>query len=132
MGDLALSRLLEGLQSSSLFAVRADRGGETGELLEAADTPAAAAFKRCWRRPGLRPKRCPVKGASKLGVGGFMRPARGSLNPGGAPAGEVVVLAGLVDPEVVVGAAGGPPAPVAAAAAAAAKSGLNIYSQCCK
>ena len=60
-----------------------------------------------------------------------MRPARGSLKPGGAPAGEVVVLAGLVDPDVVVG-AGGPPAPVAAAAAAAAKSGLNMYSQCCK
>ena len=71
IGDLALSRLLEGLLSSNLLLLRTDLCGDKGDVLEPAEAPAAAAaLIRCWRRPGLRPNRWPVKGASRLGFGG--------------------------------------------------------------
>ena len=77
IGDLALSRLLEGLLSSNLLILllRIDLCvGDRGDLLEPTEAPAAAAaLIRCWRRPGLRPNRCPVKGASRLGFGGWKK-----------------------------------------------------------
>ena len=77
IGDLALSRLLEGLLSSNLLILllRIDLCvGDRGDLLEATEAPAAAAaLIRCWRRPGLRPNRWPVKGASRLGFGGWKK-----------------------------------------------------------
>ena len=57
IGDLALSRLLEGLLSSNRFPLRIDLCGDTGEVVEAAEAPAAAALKRCCLRPGLRPNK---------------------------------------------------------------------------
>jgi hypothetical protein len=60
-------------------------------------------------------------------VGGFRRPASGSLNPGV----EVGVLPGLAGPPGVVPPPGPPPGegPSPAEATAAAKSARNMYSQ---
>lgn len=114
MGDLGLSRLLEGLESSSLLSSNF-WGGDEAEVV--GEVEAAAALSICCLRPALRPNRGPVKPESKLGVGGLTRPARGNLNP----------EAGLGDPDPVE-AAGGPPVE-GAEAAEAAKSGLNMNSQ---
>ena len=86
IGDLALSRLLEGLLSSNLLILllRIDLCvGDRGDLLEPTEAPAAAAaLIRCWRRPGLRPNRWPVKGASRLGFGGWKKNSMSILTSG--------------------------------------------------
>ena len=76
----------------------------------------------------MRPKKWPLKGESKWGVGGLIRPAMGSLKPGEVEVALVVGLEGVEVELVVVTAEGEALEAVAAAAAAAAISGLNMYS----
>ena len=129
MGDLGRSTLLPGLLSFNFLSINCLCSPAPGG--EAPEAVAAAALSKCWRRPGLRPKKGLERGESKWGVGGLIRPAMGSLKPGEV---EVALVTGLEEAEVVlVEAAGGEDTlAVAAAAAAAAISGLNMYSHCDK
>lgn len=81
----------------------------------------------------MRPKKGPVRGESKWGVGGLIKPAMGSLKPGEVEVALVVGLEGVEVGLVVTGAPVGEGLEaVAAAAAAAAISGLNMNSHCDK
>lgn len=136
IGDLGRSRLLAGLLVLQLPSANKARWGETAGLPETEAAAEAAAAVAADSSCCLRPKIWSI-----WGLGGLIKPAKGSLNPELGVVSRALILLGVdvvvlqvavrAVGEVVLGPplegveAGGLPA-VTAAAAAAARSGRNM------